>query len=96
MKIEMTPIFASFYFEGVESWQLWLDNPNKAAILLAELVIIAVWLAQCRRSVWACAGYLLANAAAFALLHTMSRGGLLACGVGIAFVLRKPFLTNDF
>ena len=85
----MTPIFASFYFEGVERWQLWFDNPNKAAILFAELVVIAVWLAQCRRSVWACAGYLLANAAAFSLLHTMSRGGLLACGVGIVFVLRK-------
>ena len=85
----MMPVFASFYFEGVERWQLWFDNPNKAAILLAELVIIAVWFVQSRRFVWVCVGYLLANAAAFALLHTMSRGGLLACGVGIAFVLRK-------
>ena len=85
----MIPIFASFSFEGVERWQIWFDNPNKAAILFAEMVIIGVWLAQCRKSIWFWIGYVVANAAAFALLHTMSRGGLLACGVGIAFVLRK-------
>lgn len=85
----MIPIFASFSFEGVERWQIWFDNPNKAAILFAEMVIIGVWLAQHRKSIWFSIGYVVANAAAFALLHTMSRGGLLACGVGIAFVLRK-------
>lgn len=85
----MIPIFGSFSFEGVERWQIWFDNPNKAAILFAEMVIIGVWLAQHRKSIWFSIGYVVANAAAFALLHTMSRGGLLACGVGIAFVLRK-------
>lgn len=90
----MIPIFASFSFEGVERWQIWFDNPNKAAILFAEMVIIGVWLAQHRKSIWFSIGYVVANAAAFALLHTMSRGGLLACGVGIAFVLRKG--CNEF
>ena len=85
----MIPIFASFSFEGVERWQIWFDNPNKAAILFAEMVIIGVWFAQHRKSIWFWVGYVVANAAAFALLHTMSRGGMLACGVGIAFILRK-------
>ena len=85
----MISVFAAFLFEGIERWPLWFDNPNKAAILFAESVIFGVWLAQCRKTVWFWCGYVLATASAFALLHTISRGGLIACGIGLILVLRK-------
>ena len=82
----MIPVFADFLFDGVERWQLGFDNPNKAAILFAELVIFGVWLVQCRQAVWFWCGYVVATVSAFALLHTISRGGLLACGIGLTMV----------
>lgn len=85
----MILFFADFFFDGVNRWQLWFENPNKAAIVFAELVILGVWLIQRRNVFLFWSGYVLVNISAFALLHTLSRGGFLACGIGTGLVLRR-------
>ena len=73
------------FYRGAERWSLWMDNPNKAAALLAmvALVLFAAALRARRRwAVWCCSA--LAGAACCALVCTFSRGGLLALVAGAA------------
>lgn len=78
-----------FSFEGISRWQLWFDNPNKAGILFAELAVLGIWVfvrAPNRHWIkWV--GGLLAFCSGFGLMHTLSRGGLLAFAVGSVIVV---------
>lgn len=85
----IVPFLAAFSFDGVERWQLWFDNPNKAAIFFAELLLLGVWLVLRRRDCLFWSGYVLSAVAAFGLLRTLSRGGLLACAIGMAFIIKR-------
>ena len=76
-----------FLYQGVSRWAFGMDNPNKAAAILAFLLLLLLALAVrtrnglcrwCSSAVGALVGY--------CLIHTFSRGGLVAFLVG-AFVL---------
>ena len=84
-------------YQGIPRWDFGLDNPNKAAAILACLLIVLLGLSlksvktgQPRLDTlrrwfrWCCGA--LAAAVGFALVHTFSRGGLVAFIVG-AFIL---------
>lgn len=76
-----------FCYDGQERWQLWFDNPNKAAVLLAELAVLGLMMlfAKGRRKFgW---GLVLFCLPSLALVQTFSRGGIVAWAVAVAFVL---------
>ena len=94
-----------FFYKGLPRWDFGLDNPNKAAAILACLLIVLLGLSlksektaqTCfltfrRWARWCCG--LLAAAVGFALVHTFSRGGIVAflAGAVILFVgsWKKP------
>ena len=85
-------------YQGIPRWDFGLDNPNKAAAILACLLIVLLGLSL--KSVktgqtcfdtfrswvrWCCGT--LAAAVGFALVHTFSRGGLVAFFVGASILL---------
>ena len=87
-----------FFYKGLPRWDFGLDNPNKAAAILACLLIVLLGLSlksgktgqTCfatfrRRIRWGCGT--LAAVVGFALVHTFSRGGLVAflVGAGVLF-----------
>ena len=95
-----------FFYKGFSRWDFGLDNPNKAAAILACLLIVLLGLSL--KSVktgqtcfdtshkWCCWGCgALAGAVGYALVHTFSRGGLVAflAGALILFVgsWKKPY-----
>jgi hypothetical protein len=64
-------------------WDFGLDNPNKAAAILAFLVLVLLSAAMRARRAWArwcCAA--LSLVAGYGLVRTFSRGGLVALAVG--------------
>ncbi len=95
-----------FFYRGLPRWDFGLDNPNKAAAILACLLIVLLGLSlksvktgqTCfdtfRRWIRWCCG-LLAAGVGFALVHTFSRGGLVAflAGAGVLFLgsWKKPY-----
>ena len=83
----MTPLAAgTFFYRGVPRWDFGLDNPNKAAAILACLLIVLLGLSQKSRwTRWGCGA--LAAVVGFALVHTFSRGGLVAFLVGAVILL---------
>ena len=77
-----SPIFAAV------RWSLWMDNPNKAAALVAILAVPVVAAACRAKSAWlACAAWCASAALGIVLVGTQSRGGLAALAVGAAIVL---------
>ena len=90
----MTPLAAgTFFYRGVPRWDFGLDNPNKAAAILACLLIVLLGLSQKSRwTRWGCGA--LAAVVGFALVHTFSRGGLVAFLAGAIILLvgswKKP------
>lgn len=79
-----------FYFRGIWRMDWGLGNPNKTAALIA-LLMIAVWaLAYMRRwGFWP--ALVLFTGLGVCLMHTFSRGGLVAAGAGLAVLLwRAP------
>ena len=82
-----------FLYQGVSRWAFGMDNPNKAAAILAFLLLLLLalavrtrngWCRWCSSAVGALVGY--------CLIHTFSRGGLVAFLVG-AFVLLVGLTT---
>ena len=75
-----------FTFNGFVRWQLWFDNPNKTAVLFAELAIVGVSLLVRRRSKLCFIGFLVLLASTYSLLRTFSRGGLVSLIVGCSIM----------
>lgn len=71
-----------FAFNGFARWQLWYGNPNKAAVLFAEVALAGVALLACRRRGLRVLGVLTFAASACSLLFTFSRGGLVSLLAG--------------
>ena len=87
-----------FFYKGLPRWDFGLDNPNKAAAILACLLIVLLGLSlkSCktgqtcfatfhRWARWGCGA--LAAVVGFALVHTFSRGGLVAFLAGAVILL---------
>jgi O-Antigen ligase len=76
-----------FYFEGVQRLDWGLGNPNKTATLIAELMIL-VWALSFRKrpTLFYCAAILF-TVLGCCLALTYSRGGFVACAVGISLLL---------
>ncbi len=75
------------FFNGVWRMDWGLGNPNKTAALIAMLMLAAWWLARVWRWGFWLALALFAGLGA-CLIHTFSRGGLLALAAGLIPVLR--------
>ena len=95
----MTPFAATaFFHRGIPRWDFGLDNPNKAAAILACLLILLLGLslqsgktgqtcfATLRRGGRWCCGALAAGVG-FALVHTFSRGGIVSFLAGALILL---------
>lgn len=74
------------YFQGMWRMDWGLGNPNKTAALIA-LLMIAVWsIAYLRKwGFWAALAFF--TILGICLIHTASRGGIVALGIGVAAVL---------
>ena len=84
------------FYQGVSRWTFGLDNPNKAAAVLAFLLLALLALAVRARRGWACWIWsMLAAAVGYGLVHTFSRGGLAAFLAG-ALVLLAGFRKSLF
>ena len=85
-------------YHGVQRWDFGLGNPNKAALILAFLALLAVAAAFRAKSRWlsiACA--FSGVASCYGLVHTFSRGGFVALLAGLAILLagfRKQLRTR--
>lgn len=77
-----------FFYQGVSRWSFGLDNPNKAAAVLAFLLLLLLGLAVRGRREWIrwCAGAAMALIG-YGLVRTFSRGGLVAFLVGALVLL---------
>ena len=75
-----------FYYHGAWRMDWGLGNPNKTAVFIACLMQ-AVWLAACfwRRSFWLALP--VSTALGYCVVHTYSRGGMLALLSGVAILL---------
>lgn len=83
-------------YQGVSRWAFGLDNPNKAAAVLAFLLLALLALAVRARRGWACWCWsALAVVVGYGLVHTFSRGGLAAFLAG-ALVLLAGFRKSLF
>ena len=93
----MTDLAANgFLYHGIPRWDFGLESPNKAAILLAFLVILLLAaLLRARRGwiMWSCAS--LAAVIGYALIHTFSRGGFLALTAGCAILLAAAWRNRS-
>ena len=75
-------LLADFFYNGVARWQLGFDNPNKAAVLAVELILVGLALvAATRRLVLRVLGAVLTVGSQYVLLHTFSLGGMVALAV---------------
>ena len=77
--------------------RLWFANPNSAGILLAEVLLMLVWLATATRGVVRIGTGILAAAAAYGVLATGSRSALVGEAAGllaIAAVHAKGLFTK--
>lgn len=78
---------ATYTYAGLSRWTAGFGNPNKTAVLFACLALVAFAVAlRARRDVVSWMGGALCAVAVFALQHTFSRGGLVACGCGALIV----------
>lgn len=74
---------AAFFYKGMVRWQFGFDNPNKLAVLAVELVLVGLALACSARRFARILGTALAVGALYVLLHTFSRGGIVALAVAV-------------
>ena len=78
----------SFFYHGMARWDFGLDSPNKAAAVLAFLLLPLLALAVRARREWVrwCAGLALVLVG-YGLVRTFSRGGLVAFLLGALVLL---------
>ena len=70
-------LLADFFYNGVARWQLGFDNPNKAAVLAVELILVGLALvAATRRLVLRVLGAVLTVGSLYVLLHIRSHGAV--------------------
>jgi hypothetical protein len=83
------------YFQGIWRMDWGLGNPNKTAALIATLMV-AVWMLAAIRRAGFWLALTLCVGLAICLVHTMSRGGLLAAIIGLVPVLlfARPWRRN--
>lgn len=74
-------LLAAFFYNGMVRWQFGFDNPNKLAVVAAELVLVGLALACSARRFARILGTALAVGSLYILLHTFSRGGIAALAV---------------
>lgn len=74
-------LLAAFFYNGMVRWQFGFDNPNKLAVLAVELVLVGLALACSARRFVRILGTALAVGSLYILLHTFSRGGIVALAV---------------
>lgn len=75
---------AKLYWRGSGRLALWFDNPNEAGALLAVISILFIGLAFSVRRFWKVLPVLFALAAFVALIHTGSRGAVVALVAAVA------------
>ena len=80
-----------FTYDGMQRWQLWFDNPNKAAVILAQIAIVGLALFFARGRKKALVGLAMFMIPSLALVHTFSRGGIIAWLAGIAIIVLGKF-----
>ena len=74
-----------FFCQGVSRWAFGMDNPNKAAAILACVLLIL--LAACLRASRGRVALVgIAAAVGYCLVHTFSRGGVVAFLLGVLFL----------
>lgn len=78
-----------FFFEDMSRWQLWFDNPNKAATFLVEISVIGLILGTSKRLWKSVVGLILFLVSSAALVYTFSRGGFVAWVMLSVFLLWK-------
>lgn len=74
-------------FNGYERWQLWFDNPNKAAVFLVELALLGLAMVFAKRRCVSALGYAVFILPSLAMVHTFSRGGLVSWLASVLIVL---------
>ena len=74
---------ADIWRDGGTRLRLWFANPNSAGILLAELLLVLVWLAMATRGLARVGSGVLAVVAACGMLATGSRGALVGAAAGL-------------
>ena len=83
------------FHHGIPRWDFGLDNPNKAAVLLAFLLIIFLATVLRTHKRWiAWTGTVLAAATGYALAHTFSRGGFIAMLIGASIIILPELLRR--
>ena len=91
----MTLLAATFY-KGIPRWDFGLDNPNKAAAILACALLILLAACLCaprgkaallRDRIWRATLVAAAAGVGYCLVHTFSRGGLVAFLAGMLILL---------
>lgn len=77
---------ADIWQGGGNRLRLWFANPNSAGILLAELLLVLVWLATATRGLVRISSSVLAAVAACGMLATGSRGALVGASAGLVAI----------
>ena len=85
----MIPLCANeFLYRGIPRWDFGLDSPNKAATILAFLLLLllaAILRTRRRWLAWSCT--VLAAPIGYAFAHTFSRGGFVALLAGATAIV---------
>lgn len=84
----MNALLGAVAYGGLVRWELGLGNANKAgAILASACLLFLAWALRTRSGKLRIALLAATAGAGYALLHTFSRGGIVACAVGTLVLL---------
>ena len=86
---------ADIWQDGGARLRLWFANPNSAGMLLAEILLVLVWLMVKTRGIVRAGLGVLMVAAAYGMAATASRGALAGAVVGL-LVIAAPFARKLF